>query len=82
MGQDRKRLWAEVQAKVQANSARLEGCKRHRFDYSTVKLGQRLKCTHCGGELQLTDAGTYVKGYIAAGGNAEDVWPGWNRRRG
>lgn len=78
LSDESKRLWEEVKA----NSAKLNACRRHRFEYEAVKIGQRIECAHCGGKLQLTDAGMYVRGYIAAGGNPEDVWPGWDRKRG
>lgn len=67
---------------VKANQRRLNECKRHHFTYSTVQLGQPIQCDNCKGTMQLTDAGQYVKGYMAAGGDPNDVWPGWFERAG
>lgn len=67
-----------ILSEVRANRAKLDGCARHHWTYAKLVLGQPLICDNCGGTMQITDAGMYVKGYIAAGGNAEDVWPGWN----
>jgi hypothetical protein len=64
-----KGIWAEVQA----NRARLSGCARHRFD-GDWKIGQRKVCLVCGGGMSLTDIGNYIRGYEAAGGNANDIW--------
>jgi hypothetical protein len=71
-----RRLWEEVKA----NGARKDACPRHHFTYETVQFGQPIRCDNCGGTMQLTDAGMYVKGYIAAGGNPDDVWPGWLKK--
>ncbi len=72
-----QKIWDDVKV----NRTRLDGCKRHLWLYEKVTLGQPIKCEHCGGTMQLTDAGMYVRGYVAAGGNPDDVWPGWNKRR-
>lgn len=66
---------------VRANTAKLDACPRHLLrpvppHSSHGRL--ELLCDHCGGRLRSMEAGQYVRGYVAAGGNAEDVWPGWN----
>ena len=71
-------LWREVQANLRA----MEACKRHRFTEELVRVGQKIVCQECGAEMRLTDIGQYIRGYIAAGGNASDVWPAWSRRGG
>lgn len=63
---DVKGIWAEVQA----NSVRLRGCARHRFD-GDWKIGQRKVCLVCGGGMSLTDIGNYIRGYEAAGGTSQ-----------
>lgn len=71
---------AAILAEVRANRARLEGCKRHRFEPpALVKLGLKLTCSACGGEMHLTDISYYIAGYEAAGGLADDVWPGYRK---
>lgn len=67
-------LWAQVKA----NRARIEDCKRHRFPGGAgIRLGQKHVCLECGGEMQLTEVGPYIRGYEAAGGNADDIWPSY-----
>jgi hypothetical protein len=67
-------LWEQVKA----NNAALNACKRHRFEARPVKLGEKQTCLECGGKIQLTDLGQYIAGYVAAGGNVDDIWPGYN----
>lgn len=66
-------LWEQVKE----NLKRLNECKRHRFSAETVKVGDKLTCENCHGECRLSDIGVYIRGYIAAGGKAADVWPAW-----
>lgn len=72
---DTKQIWADVQD----NSRRTRECPRHAFTADLVKLGERLTCKNCGGTLRLTDIGQYIAGYVAAGGNAADIWPAYAR---
>lgn len=68
----------DVWQEVKANRAKLNGCKRHHFDGGEIKkLGAKYICRHCGGTEGLSSIGDYIKGYEAAGGNADDIWPGW-----
>lgn len=64
-------------AEVQENRRRVDGGPRHRFEPIKVKLGQRVRCGECGGEMRLPELGSYIAGYEAAGGNADDIWPGY-----
>lgn len=70
-------IWEQVKA----NHAKLRNCKRHRFPEGDVKIGQKMVCLECGGEMDLTRIGEYIRGYQAAGGKADDVWPGYERKR-
>lgn len=63
---------------VKANRAKLKACKRHRFEPKSVKLGEKQTCLECGGQISLTDMGQYIAGYVAGGGSADDIWPGYN----
>jgi hypothetical protein len=72
-----RKLWEEVKE----NHRRQEACPKHHFTYDKVQIGKPIECDNCGGTMQFTDAGMYVKGYMAAGGNADDVWPGWFTKR-
>lgn len=72
-----KTLWQDAKDNVD----RLHGCARHRFDvpFNAVQPGKRFTCLECGGVMNLSDIGTYIRGYVAAGGAADDIWPGWTR---
>jgi hypothetical protein len=72
----------EIWKAVQENQKRLSGCLRHRFDMSGLEgvalLRADIPCLECGGTMRSGDIRTYIKGYIAAGGDPEEVWPGWS----
>lgn len=70
------RLWGEVKA----NSATLNACPQHLFPEGKVRMGDKLTCVHCKGTVSLTDAGWYVKGFAAAGGDPDAVWPGFKKK--
>ena len=71
-------LWEQVKS----NNRRLDVCPRHFFPHRPAgyRIGQKLRCVHCEGEITLTDAGNYLRGYVAAGGDPADVWPDWKPR--
>jgi hypothetical protein len=72
-------IWADVKV----NHAKIRACVRHRFpdaEANPVKMGAKVTCTACGGTLGLTDAGYYFDGFVAAGGNPDDVWPNFTRK--
>jgi len=64
-------------AQIQSNRQTLEACKLHHFTETEVRIGQILACTNCGGTMRLTDIGNYIRGYVAAGKPAQDIWPSW-----
>jgi hypothetical protein len=67
-------------ANIRANRDRVEGCKRHRIIWPAIRrFGMKLDCAACGGKLSLSEVGAYVRGYMAAGGNPDDVAPWWNQ---
>jgi hypothetical protein len=71
-------LWEQVKA----NNRALEACERHLFAGGpVVKLGDKYPCLACGGSMRLTDIGPYIQGYEAAGGSADDIWPGYRKPR-
>lgn len=69
---------------IKANQQRLDECKRHHFptlpDNDTIRVAFRLKltCSNCGGTIDALKAYAYARGYEAAGGNPNDIIPGWN----
>lgn len=72
-----QRIWREVQE----NGRRLRACKRHRFESIDLPLGAKRACLACGGTMAATDIAWYCEGYAAAGGNPDDVMPGFSGRR-
>jgi hypothetical protein len=57
-------------------------CPRHEFDplptgSGTLLLGMRVACKRCRVERRIMDVIDYVRGYAAAGGDPEDVLPGY-----
>lgn len=75
-GVEARQLWEEVKA----NAAALDACKGHRFKDEDVAPGEKHHCRACGGKMSIGDVMNYIRGYQAAGGDANDVWPGWEKR--
>ena len=69
----------EAWVAAKENRRKLDECKRHLFHLPKPPyiLGQRATCEHCGGSLGLVEVNQYVRGYEAAGGNCDDVCPGF-----
>lgn len=73
-------IWEEIKA----NQERLDGCKRHHFptlpDTAAIPtaLGLKLQCSKCGGTIDARMAYAYTRGYIAAGGDGNDIIPNWS----
>lgn len=76
-----KQIWAEIQE----NSKHLDSCEGHRFgdccfiDSSRPMTSQKLVCEHCSGSMKVQDVFRYREGYVAAGGNGDDVLSGTDR---
>lgn len=68
-------------AEIRANHAKLDACDVHRFAPDSYKFGQKMTCLKCAGTMQATDVGHYIKGYEAAGGSCDDIWPGYRKPR-
>jgi len=73
----------EILAQVQANRERVTGCAKHQFPKrgNTYVLGQKLTCVNCGGVMSLPDAASYLRGYVAHGGDASDIIPDWTETK-
>jgi len=65
-------------AEIRANHAKLDACDTHRFAPDSCKFGQKMTCLKCGGTMQATDVGHYIRGYEAHGGSANDIWPNYH----
>lgn len=71
-----------ILAEIRENSRKLAACKRHTFSVSApLRLGHKMTCVHCGGQMNIVDIGYYIDGYEAAGGDADDVWHGYHKSR-
>jgi hypothetical protein len=64
---------------VKANRAKIDGCRKHRFDIGDppYRFGQKFVCANCGGEMDAVQAFRYCQGYEAAGGDPNEVIPGF-----
>lgn len=72
---DHRALWNEVKE----NLRKIRTCPRHRFESITqnVLVGQKYQCQNCQGQMGLVSIGDYIAGYKAAGGDVNDIWPGY-----
>lgn len=73
---DAKKMLAEVRANIDA----LDGCPLHKFNPEHWRPGKPVTCTQCGGHMPLTRATAYMAGYKAAGGDSNDIWPGYGEK--
>lgn len=74
---DVKAIWEEVKD----NQKKIRGCRKHSFGtVGPLKIGQKLICHNCGGTMNLSDIGSYIRGYQAAGGSATDIIADWQER--
>lgn len=64
---------------IKDNQQRLDGCKVHWFPtLPAITLGAKFVCANCGGKIDALHAYAYTRGYIAAGGNGNNIIPGWS----
>ena len=69
--------YQKIFEEVRRNRKRLDNCTRHEIDPpKPYKLGMKLTCKRCAGQIDGPELLSYVRGYAAAGGNPDDVWPG------
>lgn len=67
----------KILAEVKENTRKLDSCDRHLFNGERVPFGKKYTCLKCGGKLNGTDVLYYINGYEAAGGDCDDIYPGW-----
>ena len=83
MSFDTNQLWEDIRK----NSAKLADCKLHRFPPLSLSwtkgtpLPRKLTCESCGGSMDTSQAFNYIRGYIAAGKNAEDILPDYSAKQ-
>ncbi len=71
---------AEAFMRIKENIAKLDNCVKHKFTLDAeppYQFGMKLTCENCQGEMKAVDAFRYVQGYKAAGGNPNEVIPGY-----
>lgn len=62
---------------VRQNMHTLNECPGHQFDpKKDYVFGGKMTCTVCGGRMSNMDIAVYAKGFKAAGGDPNLVWPG------
>lgn len=68
---------------IRENSNTLYSCKKHQFeqiDYKSIRGGFHntyLPCKNCDGKMSINIISHYRDGYIANGGNGDEILPGW-----
>ena len=72
--------YKKMLADIRENHRRWRECPRHLYrawDANKHSLGQKHTCLNCGSSKSLTDIGCYIEGYKAAGGDPNDIMPGY-----
>lgn len=70
--------------KALKNRDKLDACPGHRFSFppgTAMTLQTKLTCRRCGGDMGLVPINYYCRGYAAAGGDPNEVYPGWSDPR-
>lgn len=69
----------EMLNQIQANRVSLDNCPRHKFELGEppYQIGEKVQCLRCGGFMSLTSVGEYVRGYVAASGDPDDIVKNW-----
>lgn len=67
-----------ILSRIRKNSNLLDACPRHEFTGEKMPPGNKYTCLICGGEMKGRDVLFYIQGYQAAGGDCNDIYPGWN----
>jgi hypothetical protein len=68
-----QQLWEEVKE----NNRKWRRCPKHFFPHKDGVYGLRAKatCANCGAWADLSAVMDYTRGYVAAGGDPNDVFP-------
>lgn len=64
---------------VKANRIKLDACLKHRFNIGEppYQLGEKFVCANCAGTIDAVQAYAYARGFEAAGGNPNEIIPGF-----
>lgn len=68
---------SEILKEIRKNSSKVDGCDRHKFSGELMERGNKYTCLNCGGKMNGTAVLYYIQGYEAAGGDCNDIYPGW-----
>lgn len=66
-----------LRERIRENLDKLDNCPRHKFSGERMPPGNKHTCLNCGGEMNGGDVLYYIAGYEAAGGDCNDIYPGW-----
>ena len=69
----------ELMEQIKANRVRLNNCPKHRFEVGEppYRFGEKFTCCNCRGKMGAIYAFEYANGYAAAGGDPNDIIPGF-----
>lgn len=70
---------------VRQNLTTIDNCPRHRVSaskFDQYEQGMTITCEVCGGKFTRVYLGNYIQGYKAAGGDPNDIVPGWEKKEG
>lgn len=65
---------------IKENRQRLDNCKLHHFPTlpKPLEITSKFDCSNCGGRIGHQEASAYTRGYAAAGGDPNEIIPGWS----
>lgn len=68
-----------LMAEIRANRDKLDACPKHLFEIGPppYRFGAKFTCSNCAGYMDAVQAFRYCQGYEAAGGDPNDVMPGF-----
>ena len=69
----------ELFKQVQENLKKIRECSKHEFNIEERKPFAKLTCNNCGGTVDSSYVLHYIQGYKAAGGDPEDIVPGFGK---
>ena len=76
MSIDMRQIWDGVRANREA-WASCPATHHQLMRVGTSTGRQKFQCLHCGGTIG-SEVQYYIQGFEAAGGKADDVFPGWH----
>jgi hypothetical protein len=62
---------------AKANITKRDSCKQHLFNPEEYAFGKFMTCQNCGCKAPIHYIAPYIAGFVAHGGDANDIWPEW-----